>query len=344
VLEVARLLAGSGEEEGDDDGPNYDNTLVFVSFSGEEQGLIGSGSFAAKLTTQVFPGASVIAMLNNDITGGDNTVNGPAQLRQFRLYSPGTPRERSSGAADGTTDNTSPARGLMRYVGTWGAAYVPGMQMVPKLREDRPGRGSDQSSFIRLGIPAVRFMETVECSPSHPDNSTPYPPPGYPANCLDFTTAHQHAPTDLAAFTTPSYTARIAQVMASVMASLGRAPGAPQNIQVTGDSVHGATVSWSAPAFGRVHEYVIAGRSTSVNLYGQQVRVGKRETSRFVTASDLGVPDGASFFVSVAAVDERNHESLFAYPEYRCSPFDPLHPDTSGCVVPAGAGNITASK
>jgi hypothetical protein len=42
------------------------------------------------------------------------------------------------------------------------------------------------------------------------------------------------------------------------------------------------------------------------------------------------------YFVSVAAVDAAGHESLFAYPEYRC--------DASGCVVPAAALNITATN
>jgi hypothetical protein len=37
----------------------------------------------------------------------------------------------------------------------------------------------------------------------------------------------------------------------------------------------------------------------------------------------------------VAAVDAAGHESLFAYPEYRC--------DAGGCVVPAAALNITAT-
>ena len=40
VLELARVLAGH----------RYDATLVFISFSGEEQGLFGSASIAANLT------------------------------------------------------------------------------------------------------------------------------------------------------------------------------------------------------------------------------------------------------------------------------------------------------
>src|SRR5215472_3069308 len=152
VLELARVLAGH----------RFDATIVFMSFSGEEQGLFGSGSIAANLTNY-FPSPHVIAMLNTDIPGGDSTANTPADLTNFRLYSSGIPRERRSIDPDGTTDNTSPSRGVMRYIGTWGGAYVPALTMAPKLREDRPGRASDHVSFINNGFPAVRFMETFEC-------------------------------------------------------------------------------------------------------------------------------------------------------------------------------------
>ena len=70
-------------------------------------------------------------------------------------------------------------------------------------------------------------------------------------------------------------------------------------------------------------------------------------TSKAVTPADLGVGsapahDGSSaskppaFFVSVAAVDAEGHESLFAYPEYRC--------DASGCVVQPGSLDVTVKN
>src|SRR5262249_45999874 len=97
VLELARVLSGH----------KYDATIVFMSFSGEEQGLFGSASIAANLT-RYFEEPHVIAMLNTDIPGGDNAANTATDLQQFRLYAPGIPRERLSTDPDGTTDNTSP--------------------------------------------------------------------------------------------------------------------------------------------------------------------------------------------------------------------------------------------
>jgi peptidase M28-like protein len=321
VLEIARVLAGQ----------KYHATIVFISFSGEEQGLFGSGSIAANLS-RYFKTPKVIAMLNTDIPGGDNTANTPEDLQKFRLYSPGIPRERAGSAPDGTTDNTSPSRGVMRYVGTWGAAYVPSMTMLPKLREDRPGRGSDHSSFINNGYPAVRIMETFECSPSPVDNSCggpfPCPPPAnVPASCKDFNTSHQHAPGDLNESITPSYAARIAQVMAATAASLARAPDAPQNFTATGDAVQGVRVSFTPPDnLDQDDTFVVAARPVTENFYHQRITVAKK-SSTVLTPQALGLNPGDSFFISAATVDGKGHESLFAYPEVRC--------DSTSCAIPA---------
>jgi Zn-dependent M28 family amino/carboxypeptidase len=80
VLELARVLAGH----------RFDATIVFMSFSGEEQGLFGSASIAANLG-RYFDEPRFIAMLNTDIPGGDKTADMPGDLQYFRLYSPGIP-------------------------------------------------------------------------------------------------------------------------------------------------------------------------------------------------------------------------------------------------------------
>ena len=325
VLELARVLAGH----------QFDATIVFMSFSGEEQGLFGSGSIAANLT-RYFSSPQVIAMLNTDIPGGDNTANRPADLLNFRLYSSGIPRERFSTDPDGTTDNTSPSRGVMRYIGTWGSAYVPALAMAPKLREDRPGRASDHVSFINNGFPAVRFMETFECSPSPVDNSCgitplPCPPPAQiPAFCKDtsFITTHQHSPNDLVQFITPSYAATIAQVMASVAASLARATDAPQNFNTTGNAVQGIRLSFNGPQEGDVDHFVVAARSVTENFYRRRIIVSEGD-DRLISPEALGLNPGDSFFVSVSTVDSAGHESLFAWPEVRC--------DSNACAIPSYA-------
>jgi len=324
VLELARVLAGH----------RFDATIVFMAFSGEEQGLFGSGEIAANLT-RYFKSPQVIAMLNTDIPGGDIAANTSADLQNFRLYSSGIPRERFSTDPDGTTDNTSANRGVMRYVGTWGGAYVPSLNMVPELREDRPGRASDHVSFINNGFPAVRIMERFECSPSPVDNSCggplPCPPPAQiPAFCKDtsFITTHQHSPNDLVQFITPPYAASIAQVIGAVAASLARAPDSPRNFNARGNSVQGVKLSFNGPQDGDVDHFVVAARSVSENFYRQRVVVDEGD-NQAISPRALGLNPGDSFFVSVATVDSNGHESLFAWPEVRC--------DSSSCAIPSYA-------
>ena len=330
VLELARVLAGH----------KYDATLVFMSFSGEEQGLFGSASIAANLS-RYFDEPHVIAMLNTDIPGGDNSANTAADLQRFRLYSPGIPRERRGTDPDGTTDNTSPSRGVMRYVGYWGGAYVPAITMQPLLREDRPGRGSDHTSFISNAYPAVRIMETHECSPSPVDNSCgaatlPCPPPAQiPAFCKDttFITTHQHSPNDLVQHITPPYAATIAQVMASVAASLARAPLAPTEFNARGNSMTGVKLHFERPEDSFVDHFVVAARSINENFYRQRVVIA-HPGGQPITAQTLGLNPGDSFYISIASVDRHGHESLFAYPEVRC--------DATSCAIPSYAFDVTA--
>jgi hypothetical protein len=302
VLELARMLAGR----------SYDATIVFALWSGEEQGLRGSAAFANGNFRRYFPQGTLELNLTFDIVGGDNTANDLAALQQFRLYSPGTPREISSG--DGTTDDTSPSRGLMRHIGHWGATYVPEMAMLPRLREDRPNRGSDHKSFIARGVPGVRFIDANE------------------------NIAHQHSANDLFLHTTPAYTARLAQVVAASVVGLARASTPPRSMTAQRLSSNSVRLRWTAPASGPpVDHYVISARRVTENLYRSRFAVPGTSASATVTVSgDLGLPAGTSYYVSVAAVDASGHESLYAYPEYRCS--------SRSCSAPQGSLSVTATR
>jgi hypothetical protein len=79
---------------------------------------------------------------------------------------------------------------------------------------------------------------------------------------------------------------------------------------------------------------VIAARAVTNNFYANRVSVSASATSASVTPASLGIGGGASFFVSVAAVDAAGHESLFAYPEFRCS---------SVCQIQPGSLDVTTS-
>ncbi len=295
VAEVARVLAGH----------RFAATLVFVAFAGEEQGLLGSAAFVRDLPA-LFPGGHVEAMLDLDVIGGDREANDPASLRQFRLYSPGTPRETATIGRDGSTDDTSPSRGVMRFIGSVVTAYASGMAMSPQLREERPGRGGDHESFLAAAIPGVRFTEARE------------------------TPLHQHTADDTLANLTPDYVTRMAQVVATTAASLARAPRAPTTLSATrtGGSL---SIAWQAPVAEAVDHYVVAVRSVRENAYRTRVMAAGTTLTTALAAADAQDP----IYVSVAAVDADGHESLFAYPELRCDP--------TGCAPPADADDVTAT-
>lgn len=302
LLEAARVMAGH----------TFDATLVFAAWSGEEQGANGSKSFLQHYRNY-FPNGAIELNVNADIVGGDNTVNDATTLQQFRLFSPGTPRETSS-IAVGSTDDTSPSRGLMRYIGYWGGAYVPTMAMLPQLRQDRVGRYSDQRSFLNKAIPAVRLIDVKE------------------------NTKHQHSPNDLFIYVTPAFTARVTQVVVASAASLARAPTPPQNMVASGSSSGTVSLTWSPPSSGPpVDHYVISARSSAENFYRARFLVSASSSSATADiVRDLGIPSGTPYYVSIAAVDAGGHESLYAYSEYRCDA-------NNTCSQPADALNVIAT-
>jgi len=271
VLEVAHATASQ----------SFDATIVYVLFAGEEEGLVGSRAFVADLS-RLFPGATVEAAVIVDIVGGDVTTNTGSHASEVRLFSPGTPRE--MGTSSGTTDDTSPSRGLARYVATQASELVPTITVLPRLREDRFGRGSDHMSFIAAGLPAVRLIEAVE------------------------NLAHQHSPEDVPRHVSAEYMARVAAVVVAAVASLARAPSPPGGI-----AFHDGALSWTASTHG-ASSYVFAARPVTELSYGRRVAAA---SGAQIDTTALGVARGP-YFVSVAAVGASGRESMFAYPELRC--------------------------
>ena len=89
VMELARVMSQF----------EFDKTLVFVAFAGEEQGLLGSSLLAAKSHKEA---VVIEAVLNNDIIGTDTAGNGRMGNTSVSVYS------------DETLD--SPSQQLSRYV------------------------------------------------------------------------------------------------------------------------------------------------------------------------------------------------------------------------------------
>ena len=137
TMELARVFATSGID--------FDATLVFALWAGEEQGLFGSRAHAQRLQES---GAIVEAILNNDIVGGSRGGDGVVDAATVRVY------------AQGPEDSMS--RSLARHIANAARVYVPSHRVRLMAREDRFNRGSDHSAFTQRGFPAVVFRESKE--------------------------------------------------------------------------------------------------------------------------------------------------------------------------------------
>jgi hypothetical protein len=123
----------------------FDKTLVFIAFAGEEQGLVGSTLEATKAKEDKI---EIEAVLNNDIVGTDISGNGRSDSSSVSIYS------------DTTMD--SPSQNLARYAKLMGERYIPSMKVNIEFMQDRLGRGGDHTPFQLEGYAAVRLSTPNE--------------------------------------------------------------------------------------------------------------------------------------------------------------------------------------
>lgn len=153
VLEAARALSQQ----------TFPTTIVYAALSGEEQGLLGGKVLADYAKAQ---GWTVKAVLNNDIVGGSCGSDGYCDDAHVRLFSEGpradaTDETRSEARRFGG-ENDSPGRNLSRFITGLAPDLDPAFDVREIWRADRMGRGGDQTPFLELGYPAVRFTVAVE--------------------------------------------------------------------------------------------------------------------------------------------------------------------------------------
>ena len=137
TMELARVFGQSGVQ--------FDATLVFVAFAGEEQGLVGAHLHSEKAKAEK---AVIDAVFNNDIVGGAAGGTGIVDGETIRVFSEGP--------------EDSPSRQLARHIRKTAARYVPGHRVVLASRYDRFGRGGDHTAFNQRGFTAVRLTEANE--------------------------------------------------------------------------------------------------------------------------------------------------------------------------------------
>ena len=113
----------------------FNHTVTFIAFSGEEEGLLGSHAYAGDAYTA---NASIIVEFNADMIGHANTSEGG---RSFRMYG---------------TEDTAWIRGLVEDVNE---ALTIDFELVNGTIGREGQGGSDYASFARYGYEAVAFFE-----------------------------------------------------------------------------------------------------------------------------------------------------------------------------------------
>ncbi|KAB8041391.1 M28 family peptidase [Janthinobacterium aquaticum] len=273
----------------------FDATLVFMAVAAEEQGLLGSGHWAAQAKQQQ---RNIAGMLNNDIIGSSRADDGSIDGGQVRLFAEGIPavKEMSDGvralvATGGENDSIS--RQLARHVKQMGERYVPGFKVNVIQRADRYLRGGDHMPFLAQGYAALRFTEPNE----------------------DF--AHQHQDLrvengkqygDLLQFVDVDYVARVARVNAAALATLALAPAAPAGVQVrTAQLENDTSLVWQPNTEPDLAGYRVVWRATTADQWQGALDVGNVTQARIKLSKD-------NYFFGVQALDRDGNVSVASYP------------------------------
>jgi Zn-dependent M28 family amino/carboxypeptidase len=237
VMESARVLSKR----------KFGATLVYAALSGEEQGLSGGKILADYAKKQ---GWQVEAVLNNDIVGASEGMNGMTDTKTVRVFSEGvraveTPKMAAARRSNGG-ELDSPSRNLARYIAGIAETNLKdfGVRMI--YRMDRYGRSGDHVPFQQLGFPAVRVTEGVE---------------NYNRQHQNLRTENGVAYGDTIEHVDFAYLANVTRVNAMTMASLASAPDTPHGVAVKGALSPDTQVSWSAVK-GADH-YVVWWRDTT---------------------------------------------------------------------------------
>jgi hypothetical protein len=173
----------------------------------------------------------------------------------------------------------SPHRQLARYIKLQAEPYVANFAVRLMPARDRRGRGSDHFSFYEQGYTAVRLIE--------------------PEDNLD----QQHSPNDLIQYMSFSYHRKVVQVNAAFAAGLAWAPEMPNAVTSEKLGAGRYRLRWNQSMAAA--KYFVALRSPESMTYDSLFDAGNRTE---VTFSGVAAPA----FVSVAAVDAQQNESLFS--------------------------------
>lgn len=265
VLELARVLSQY----------EFEKTLVFAAFAGEELGLVGATLHARKAKSK---GEKIEAVLNSDIIGTEVGGDGRRDNRTVRVFSSDPP--------------DSVSRQLARYVKDVGERYFPALQADLIFRSDRFGRGGDHTPFEREGYAAVRFTSAVE-NYAHQHSlldTMENASPSYAANV----TRLKAAVAASLAMAPPTPELPAATISGRTTVSLTRGPKS-----------YSAALRWNYPSPPPdLAGFAVLVRKTTSPLWEKQIFVGNK-TDYVIPGMDID-----NLIFGIKAIDTQGNESL----------------------------------
>jgi len=285
VIELARVMSKY----------EFPVTIIFVAFSGEEQGLYGATHLAKKAKEENW---NLVAMLNNDMIG--NSFSNETFLKdnmQVRVFSEGVPfyetDEMKNLRQSTNQENDSRSRQLARYIKEIGERYVDQLEIKLVYRNDRFLRGGDHTPFNRQGFTAIRFCEMNENYDHQHQNIRK-------ENGIQYG--------DLPEFVDYEYARKITAVNLAVLANLAFAPAQPQNVGIVVKEVtNKSTLKWEKPVGKNPKGYFVLLRETFQPFWQKKI---------YTEQTEITVPYSKdNYFFAVQSVDENGHESLPVWPK-----------------------------
>lgn len=284
TIEAARVLSKY----------QFENSIIYLGLSGEEQGLFGGKGFADYAKKNNW---EIIGVLNNDMIGNIEGVDGVIDNRTFRIFSEPTPvteteKERNSRRLfGGEVDGIS--RQLARYIHKTTTTYMPEMNPMMVYRLDRFGRGGHHKPFNDIGFAGVRIMEAHEnYIRQHQNNRV--------ENGVKYGDVIEGVNFD--------YANKLTAVNAITLASLAWSPKEPKRVLIGGIVEPNTKLKWEKPDDDSIIGYKIYWRLTTSPQW---------ENSRFVGNVDFFELKGIvidNYYFGIASVSKNGHESVVVFP------------------------------
>lgn len=287
VLEAARVLSQF----------TFNGSIVYAALSGEEQGLFGGKILAEHAREQDW---FIEAVLNNDMIGNIEGINGVIANNQARVFAEGTrvtetPEEaRTRRFTGGEVD--SPSRNLARYIDLVADRYIDNLDVKVIYRLDRFRRGGHHRPFNDVGFPAVRIMEMNENyyrqhENVRTENGIAY---GDTIDGVDF-----------------DYAAKITALNAVSLASMAWAPAPPRQVSIAGAVQPSTQLRWeplSVAENPQLAGYKVYWRDTDAPQWQYSRFVGQQNA---VTLTNIVIDN---YFFGVASVNKDGVESPVVFP------------------------------